>query len=118
MQQASADRFGDKYWTGRLTYLIPVPHTLTRVCTYTYTIRLLLFPLLLSFFQIDRGATLKWVSQFPAENEHLLPPLSNFSIVGMHFLAFEHLSCARMHQYIHSCMSSLMHTHGICRYAA
>jgi len=33
--------------------------------------------------QIDRGATLKWVSQFPAEDENVLLPLSNFSIVGM-----------------------------------
>ena len=33
--------------------------------------------------QIDRGATLKWVSQFPAENEHVILPLSNFEITGM-----------------------------------
>ena len=33
--------------------------------------------------QIDRGASVKWISQFPAENEHVLLPLSNFSVVGM-----------------------------------
>ena len=33
--------------------------------------------------QIDRGASLKWVSQFPAEDEHVLLPLCNFEVVGM-----------------------------------
>ena len=30
--------------------------------------------------QIDRGADLEWVSQFPSENENVLLPLSNFEI--------------------------------------
>jgi len=30
--------------------------------------------------QVDRGATLKYISQFPAENEHVLLPLSNFEL--------------------------------------
>ena len=33
--------------------------------------------------QIDRGASLKWVSQFAAENEHTLLPLSNFEVIGL-----------------------------------
>ena len=33
--------------------------------------------------QIDRGATLSWISQFPKESEHCLVPLSNFEVVGM-----------------------------------
>jgi len=32
--------------------------------------------------QVDRGATLQWISQFPAEAEVLLPPLSNLEVVG------------------------------------
>jgi len=32
---------------------------------------------------IDRGAGLKWVSQFAHEDEHTLLPLSNFEIIGM-----------------------------------
>ena len=37
----------------------------------------------ISTSQIDRGASLMWVSQFPAEDEHTLLPLCNFEIVGM-----------------------------------
>ena len=32
--------------------------------------------------QVDRGATLSWISQFPGEEEVLLPPLSNLEVVG------------------------------------
>ena len=32
--------------------------------------------------QVDRGATLEWISQFPGEAEVLLPPLSNLEVVG------------------------------------
>jgi hypothetical protein len=32
--------------------------------------------------QVDRGATLSWISQFPLEEEVLLPPLSNLEVVG------------------------------------
>ncbi|KAJ1482518.1 hypothetical protein T484DRAFT_1803861 [Baffinella frigidus] len=32
--------------------------------------------------QVDRGATLRWISQFPGEEEVLLPPLSNLEVVG------------------------------------
>ena len=32
--------------------------------------------------QVDRGATLSWISQFPGEDEVLLPPLSNLEVVG------------------------------------
>ena len=32
--------------------------------------------------QVDRGATLRWISQFPEEEEVLLPPLSNLEVVG------------------------------------
>ena len=32
--------------------------------------------------QVDRGATLSWISQFPREEEVLLPPLSNLEVVG------------------------------------
>ncbi|KAJ1488006.1 hypothetical protein T484DRAFT_1784654, partial [Baffinella frigidus] len=32
--------------------------------------------------QVDRGATLRWISQFPSEDEVLLPPLSNLEVVG------------------------------------
>jgi hypothetical protein len=32
--------------------------------------------------QVDRGATLRWISQFPGEDEVLLPPLSNLEVVG------------------------------------
>ena len=32
--------------------------------------------------QVDRGATLSWISQFPGEAEVLLPPLSNLEVVG------------------------------------
>ncbi|KAJ1483653.1 hypothetical protein T484DRAFT_1799601 [Baffinella frigidus] len=32
--------------------------------------------------QVDRGATLQWISQFPEEAEVLLPPLSNLEVVG------------------------------------
>jgi len=32
--------------------------------------------------QVDRGATLRWISQFPLEEEVLLPPLSNLEVVG------------------------------------
>ena len=32
--------------------------------------------------QVDRGATLSWTSQFPGEEEVLLPPLSNLEVVG------------------------------------
>ena len=31
--------------------------------------------------QVDRGGTLGWVSQFPAEAEFLLPPLSNLEVL-------------------------------------
>jgi hypothetical protein len=31
--------------------------------------------------QVDRGATLSWISQFPGEEEVLLPPLSNLEVV-------------------------------------
>ena len=30
--------------------------------------------------QVDRGATLRWISQFPGEDEVLLPPLSNLEV--------------------------------------
>lgn len=33
--------------------------------------------------QVDRGARLDWVSQFAAEKEHTLLPLSNFEVTGM-----------------------------------
>uniref|UniRef100_A0A7S4PDB7 EF-hand domain-containing protein n=2 Tax=Guillardia theta TaxID=55529 RepID=A0A7S4PDB7_GUITH len=32
--------------------------------------------------QIDRGADVAWLSQYPAENEILYPPLSNLEIIG------------------------------------
>mmetsp|Transcript_13701 Transcript_13701/g.31604 ORF Transcript_13701/g.31604 Transcript_13701/m.31604 type:complete len:911 (-) Transcript_13701:444-3176(-) len=32
--------------------------------------------------QIDRGANVAWLSQYPAENEILYPPLSNLEIIG------------------------------------
>ena len=32
--------------------------------------------------QVDRGAPLRWISQFPVEEEVLLPPLSNLEVVG------------------------------------
>ena len=35
--------------------------------------------------QVDRGATLSWISQFPGEAEVLLPPLSNLEVVGEPF---------------------------------
>ena len=36
--------------------------------------------------QVDRGATLSWISQFPGEEEVLLlPPLSNLEVVGEPF---------------------------------
>lgn len=34
--------------------------------------------------QVDRGADLRWVSQFPTEHEHTLLPLSNFEVTDMH----------------------------------
>ena len=33
--------------------------------------------------QIDRGASLKWISQFPHEDEHVIVPLCNYEIVGV-----------------------------------
>ncbi|KAJ1466266.1 hypothetical protein T484DRAFT_1922379 [Baffinella frigidus] len=36
--------------------------------------------------QVDRGATLRWISQFPGEEEVLLPPLSNLEVVGEPFM--------------------------------
>jgi len=33
--------------------------------------------------QMNRGATLKFISQFPDENEHVLLPLSHFEVTGM-----------------------------------
>ena len=32
--------------------------------------------------QVDRGASLSWLSQYPKENEILFPPLSNLEIIG------------------------------------
>ena len=32
--------------------------------------------------QVDRGAMLSWISQYPGEEEVLLPPLSNLEVVG------------------------------------
>ena len=32
--------------------------------------------------QIDRGASLRWCSQYPREEEVLLPPMSNLEVVG------------------------------------
>lgn len=32
--------------------------------------------------QINRGATLNWLSQYPSEDEILIPPLSNLEVVG------------------------------------
>jgi len=36
----------------------------------------------ISLGQVDRGASLNWLSQYPAENEVLLPPLSNLEVIG------------------------------------
>lgn len=33
--------------------------------------------------QVDRGASLSWLSQFPEEDEVLLPPLSNLEVIGI-----------------------------------
>ena len=32
--------------------------------------------------QVDRGAPLRWVSQYPGEDEIVMPPLSNLEVVG------------------------------------
>jgi hypothetical protein len=32
--------------------------------------------------QVDRGAPLSWVSQYPGEDEIVMPPLSNLEVVG------------------------------------
>ena len=32
--------------------------------------------------QIDRGASIQWLSQYPQENEFLVPPLSNLEVIG------------------------------------
>jgi len=45
--------------------------------------------------QVDRGATLKWISQFPADNEHVLLPMSNFEIKGMR--REKHLNILQLH---------------------
>ncbi|EKX47156.1 hypothetical protein GUITHDRAFT_107067 [Guillardia theta CCMP2712] len=36
----------------------------------------------ISMGQVDRGASLHWLSQYPEENEVLLPPLSNLEVIG------------------------------------
>ncbi len=45
--------------------------------------------------QVDRGATLKWIGQFPADNEHVLLPMSNFEIKGMRHE--KHLNILQLH---------------------
>jgi hypothetical protein len=36
--------------------------------------------------QVDRGAELRWISQFPGEDEVVMPPLSNLEVVGDPYL--------------------------------
>ena len=36
--------------------------------------------------QVDRGAELKWISQFPGEEEVVMPPLSNLEVIGAPYL--------------------------------
>jgi len=36
--------------------------------------------------QVDRGGELKWISQFPSEDEVVMPPLSNLEVTGDPYL--------------------------------
>ena len=36
--------------------------------------------------QVDRGAEMKWISQFPGEEEVVMPPLSNLEVIGAPYL--------------------------------
>ena len=35
---------------------------------------------------MDRGAEMKWISQFPGEEEVVMPPLSNLEVIGAPYL--------------------------------
>ena len=45
---------------------------------------------------MDRGAPLRWVSQYPGEDEIVMPPLSNLEVVGD---ARMHVHTRRAHAY-------------------
>jgi len=49
-------------------------------------LRILQFEIKVS--QIDRGASLGWCSQYPNEEEVLMPPLSNLEVTGEKMIVY------------------------------